>query len=197
MTGNYIENSFSNNNIKVDFYTIKGILENILDYLGLKNRYSYTLSTQESLHPGISADILLDRKKIGYIGKVHPSIRKDDIYIFELSLESLNVPVKPLKFKPYSKLPSIKKDLAFIVDKSVMAEEIEKIIKHAGSRLLTNIEVFDVYTGENVEEGKKSVAFNLTFEDSNKTLTDEEVTEVFNKIINEVETKLNAKLRNM
>lgn len=197
MSGNYIENSFSNNSIKTDFYTIKGILENLLDYLGFKNIYSYVLSENESLHPGISADVILDKKVIGYIGKVHPSIKKDDIYVFELSIDSLNENVKPLKFKPSSKLPSIKKDLAFIVPKSLTAIEIEKVIKHAGSRLLTNIEVFDIYEGDKIDNDKKSIAFNLTFEDLNKTLTDEEVTEIFNKIISEVENKLPAKLRNM
>ena len=90
-----------------------------------------------------------------------------------------------------------KKDVAFIVNKEIENKEIENIIKKAGGRLLTNIEVFDVYTGENVSESEKSIAYSLTFSDPTKTLNDEEVMELFNKIIKEVETKLNCKLRNM
>ena len=114
-----------------------------------------------------------------------------------LSIDKLNVKTKPIKFKPASKLPSITKDLAFIVDKNVTSEEVEKLIKKSGSRMLTNIEVFDVYTGENVDKDKKSIAYKLTFTDMDKTLTDEEVMNVFNKIIEGVTSKMDAKLRNM
>jgi len=195
--GNYISASWNNSKIKTDFYVIKGIVENLLDYLGLKNRYSFVISTEENLHPGISADIILDRQKVGFIGRVHPKLEKDEIYVLELSIDKLNVKTKPIKFKPASKLPSITKDLAFIVDKNVTSEEVEKLIKKSGSRMLTNIEVFDVYTGENVDKGKKSIAYKLTFTDMDKTLTDEEVMNVFNKIIDDVTSKMDAKLRNM
>lgn len=195
--GNYISASWNNSKIKTDFYVIKGIVENLLDYLGLKNRYSFVISTEENLHPGISADIILDRQKVGFIGRVHPKLEKDEIYVLELSIDKLNVKIKPIKFKPASKLPSITKDLAFIVDKNVTSEEVEKLIKKSGSRMLTNIEVFDVYTGENVDKSKKSIAYKLTFTDMDKTLTDEEVMNVFNKIIDDVTSKMDAKLRNM
>ena len=195
--GNYISTSWNNSKIKTDFYVIKGIVENLLDYLGLKNRYSFVISTEENLHPGISADIILDRQKVGFIGRVHPKLEKDEIYVLELSIDKLNVKTKQIKFKPASKLPSITKDLAFIVDKNVTSEEVEKLIKKSGSRMLTNIEVFDVYTGENVDKGKKSIAYKLTFTDMDKTLTDEEVMNVFNKIIDDVTSKMDAKLRNM
>ena len=121
----------------------------------------------------------------------------DEIYVLELSIDKLNVKTKPIKFKSASKLPSITKDLAFIVDKNVTSEEVEKLIKKSGSRMLTNIEVFDVYTGENVDKDKKSIAYKLTFTDMDKTLTDEEVMNVFNKIIDDVTSKMDAKLRNM
>ena len=195
--GNYISASWNNSKIKTDFYVIKGIVENLLDYLGLKNRYSFVISTEENLHPGISADIILDRQKVGFIGRVHPKLEKDEIYVLELSIDKLNIKTKQVKFKPASKLPSITKDLAFIVDKNVTSEEVEKLIKKSGSRMLTNIEVFDVYTGENVDKDKKSIAYKLTFTDMDKTLTDEEVMNVFNKIIDDVTSKMDAKLRNM
>ena len=195
LMGNYINNSFNGTKVKSDFYVLKGIIENILDYAGLKNRYSFEISTEKSLHPGMSADILLDRKKIGFMGRIHPSIMKDEIYVLEINLESINVKTKDIKFKVASPYPSIKKDLAFIVPRDMSIKEIETEIKRAGGRLLTNIDVFDVYTGENVKENEKSIAYNLTFSSPDKTLTDEEVMEVFNNIINKVESKLNIKLR--
>ena len=195
MSGNYVSNTWQNNKIETDFYVIKGIVENLLNYLGFKNRYSLEVDTIEGMHPGMSAKILLDREVIGIIGRIHPSIMKDNVFITELSLTKIyEKQVKPLKYKEASKYPEIKKDLAFIVNKDVKSEEIEKIIKKTGSRLLTEIDVFDVYTGPNVKDDEKSIAYSLTFSDVTKTLSDEEVMEVVNKIIVEVE-KTGAKLR--
>ena len=197
MNGNYINNSWHNIKISVDFYLIKGILENILDYLGLKNRYTLIAEEIPNMHPGMSARILLDRKEIGIIGRIHPVLAKDDIYLFEIDMDALITNIKPLKYKEVSKYPSINKDLAFVVKKNVSANEISDIIKKSGGRLLTNIEVFDVYTGEKLENDEKSIAYSLTFNDPTKTLTEDEVNILFDKIIKDVESKLDAKLRNM
>ncbi|MBQ9011035.1 MAG: phenylalanine--tRNA ligase subunit beta, partial [Bacilli bacterium] len=193
--GEYLQNTWSGSSIKNDFYTIKGIAENLLNYLGLKNRYSFVKSDEENLHPGVSANIILDKKKVGYLGKIHPTLSKDDIYVLEVSIDALNIKTKNLKFKPASKKPAVKKDLAFIVSKETSNEDVEKLIKKAGGRLLKEITVFDVYTGENIRENEKSIAYSLVFEDITKTLTEEEVTEVFEKIITDVTSKINAKLR--
>ena len=197
MKGNYINNNWQNIKIPVDFYLIKGILENILDYLGLKNRYSLIAEEIPNMHPGMSAKVLLDKKEIGIIGRIHPVLSKDDIYLFEISMDALMTSVKPLKYKEVSKYPSINKDLAFIVKKDVNANEIIDVIKKSAGRLLTNIEVFDVYTGEKLASDEKSIAYSLTFNDSTKTLTEEEINTLFEKIIKDVESKLDAKLRNM
>ena len=197
MYGNYMSSNWQNVKIKNDFYVLKGVIENILDYLGFKNRYNFVISNEENLHPGISADIILDKKKIGFLGRIHPSICKDEIYASEIFIDKLNVNIKPIKFKVASKFPSIKKDVAFIVNKDISNVEIESVIKKSGGRLLTNIDVFDVYTGENVMVDEKSIAYSLTFSDSTRTLSDEEVMEVFNRIIQDVETKLNCKLRSI
>ena len=101
--------------------------------------------------------------------------------------------VKSIKFKEASKYPEIEKDVAFIVDNETKNSDIESIIKKSGGRLLDNVEIFDIYN--NIEEGKKSMAYNLIFKDPTRTLSDDEVMEVFNKIINDVTSKLNAKLR--
>ncbi len=195
MKGNYITNSWAGNS-KVDFYLVKGIVENVLDYLGLKNRYSFEVGTCSDLHPGMSANVLLDRENIGIMGRVHPSLYKDEIYVVELSLgKIMSKNVKAIKYKESSKYPAISKDMAFIVKKDVMAKDIMEVIKKACGRLLTDINVFDVYVGENVGSDEKSIAFNLTFQDPTRTLSDEEVMQLFNKAIDLVTTKLNAVLR--
>ena len=192
MKGNYITNSWKGS-MKVDFYLMKGIVESILDYLGFKNRYSFVKSNVSDLHPGISADILLDRKRIGIMGRVHPKVCKDEVYVCELSLNALMTKVKPLKYKEASKYPTIVKDVAFIVTKAMPSSEVETVIKKAGGRLLSDIKVFDVY--EKLDNDKKSIAYNLTFMDSNRTLTDEEVMNVFDNIIKKVTTSLDVELR--
>ena len=194
MKGNYVLNSWSNTVIKADFYLIKGIVENILDYLGFKNRYELVVDKEISeLHPGISARIMLDRKPLGIIGRIHPSIEKADIYVAEFAVNSLMTPVKEIKFKEANKYPEMVKDVAFIVDNDITNKELETVIKKSGSRLLSDISIFDIYP--NIEEGKKSMAYKLTFSDSTRTLSDEEVMQVFNKVIDDVTNKLNAKLR--
>lgn len=192
MKGNYVINPWKGS-IKVDFYLMKGIVESILDYLGFKNRYSFVKSSVKDLHPGVSADILLDRKRIGIMGRVHPKECRDEVYVCELSLNALMTKVKPLKYKEASKYPTIVKDVAFIVPKSMSSSEVEAVIKKAGGRLLSEVNVFDVY--EKLDNDKKSIAYNLTFMDSNRTLTDEEVMNVFDNIIKKVTTTLDVELR--
>ena len=194
VSGNYLTNIVNNVNVKTDFYLLKGIVENLLKYLGFKNRYSFEVSEVKELHPGVSAKILIDRQEVGIIGKVHPSLYKDDIYVCELSMTKLyGYTVKPLKYKEASKYPSIKKDVAFIVDNEVTNKTIEVAIKKAGGRLLDTIDIFDIY--RDVKPGKKSMAYNLVFKDETRTLSDEEVMEVFNNIINKVCDNLNAEVR--
>ena len=195
MKGEYLSSKWQGINVKVDFYLIKGLVENLLDSLGFKNRYTFEKDIIPDMHPGISAKIMLDRKTIGIIGKVHPLITKDDVYIAELSLEALMAKVKPIKFKEAPKYPGIVKDLAFVMNKDMSSEVIEKVIKKAGGRLLTDVHVFDVYTGGNVGEDEKSVAYNLTFQDMGRTLTEEEVIKVFENIIEKVVKETNAYLR--
>ena len=195
MEGNYIVNEWNNTSVKVDFYLIKGVIENILNYFGFENRYSFEKNNILNMHPGISASIILDNKQIGIIGRVHPSIKKDDVYVAEISLNALMKKVNKIKFKEISKYPSIKKDLAFIVDKDVTSLEIEKIIKKAGGKLLESVNVFDVYTGDNVKENEKSIAYSLIFSSLDRTLNEDEVMKIFNDIINKCEKEIGAKLR--
>ncbi len=195
LKGKYITNTWNSSSLKIDFYLVKGIVEDLLNSLGLKNRYTFEKKEYPEIHQGVSASILVDREKVGIIGRIHPNITKDEIYVVELSLPKLIRNIKPIKFKDAPKYPSMEKDMAFIVKKDVSASDIENIIKKQGGRLLTNIEVFDVYVGENVQEDEKSIAFHLTFQDETRTLTEEEVMNIFNKTIEHVEKELNAVLR--
>lgn len=130
-------------------------------------------------------------------GRLHPNVSKDKVFVFEINLSKLlSKKVGKMKFKEISKFPNVKKDVAFIVNKYITSKEIEMVIKKASGSVLTNIEVFDVYTGENVGKDEKSIAYSLTFNDTKRTLTEEEVMENFKKIIENVEKKCNARLRN-
>ncbi len=181
----------------VNFYTIKGVIEELLEYLGYHNRYTLECKNlPEEFHPGQSASIVLSGEKIGMIGKIHPSITKDDIYVAEINLDTLfRFRVKKMTYKEISKFPSIRKDMAFVVDQKVPASDICAIIQKTGGKNLVDISIFDVYEGEKVGEQEKSIAFRLTFQDQTKTLSDDEVMEIFNQIIQNVENKLHAKVR--
>ena len=194
MTGDYY---LDINNSKVDFYAVKGVVEELLEYLGFGGRYSFVVGgVSNEFHPGQSASIILQGKPVGVIGKLHPNVLKDNVYVFEINLDKLlsNYPSK-MSYKDIPKFPSISKDIAFILKKDVTAGEVMATIKKAGGKLLQSISVFDVYTGENVGEDEKSIAFKLNFLDPTRTLTDEEVMNVFNTIITKVESTHNAKLR--
>ena len=196
--GNYMGNTWQNNTMKVDFYLVKGIMENLLDYFGLNGRYRIVADeTKKDMHPKMTASILVDNEEVGYFGKVHPEISKKDVYVFEMSLDRLMTKkVRTIKYKEISKYPSVHKDLAFIMPKTMESEQVMAILRKVGGRLLTEIDVFDVYEGENVGENEKSIAYALTFQNPTKTLNDEEVTDIFNQMIREVESKLHIQLRN-
>ena len=196
MSGNYISNVWQGLKVKTDFYTIKGVVCSLLDYLGLHNRYQFEVNKEApEMHPGMCATITLDKNPVGIIGRVHPSVSKDDIYVCELSMTKINVKSKKIKYKEGNKYPEITKDMAFIVDRTITCDEIMNVIRKNGGKYLQDIKVFDLYEGDRIDASKKSIAFSLTFNAPDRTLSDEEVMEVFNKIISEVTSKLNAELR--
>ena len=203
MTGNYKVGLEKEN---VDFYVIKGVMEELLNYLGFEGRYTLIVPGVVSegdenklpveLHPGQSAIINVDGLNVGIIGKLHPNVSKENIFVMEINLEMLTGLEHPgMKYKEISKFPNVVKDVAFIVKKNVKSEDIEKVIKKAGGKMLKEVEVFDVYTGSNVGEDEKSIAYTMTFNNVERTLSDEEVTEVFNKIMNKVTEECNAVVR--
>ena len=184
---------------QVDFYIIKGIVEELLDYLGYGNRYSFVVKENQmpdEVHPGQSALISVNNDIVGLIGRVHPVLEKEPVYVFEIDLDKLlDKKVGKMKYKEISKFPSVKKDLAVVVDKNITSDEIATVIKKAGGSSLSKIDVFDVYTGKGIDENKKSIAYSLTFEKMDRTLTDEEINESIEKIVDMLIKKLGAELR--
>ena len=194
LKGTFLNNPWQGSK-NVDFYYVKGIVENLLNYLGFSNRYQIRACTAPNFHPGITASILLDNEVVGVIGRIHPSTNKDEIYLFELSMNKLMQDIEKITYTEPPKYPSITKDMAFIVSKNITSDEVESIIISSGGENLKDCTLFDIYVGDNVSVNEKSLAFKLTFVNPSKTLTDEEVMNSFNNIITTVESKLNAKLR--
>ena len=195
MTGEYFTGIGVTKNI--DFYIIKGIAEEILDYLGYENRYSFEQENMaKEFHPGQSALIKLNKDIIGYVGKVHPNVTEDDVFVLEINLDKLleNNP-KKMKFKEISKFPSVDKDIAVVVDSKMEAQSILNQIQKSAGSILNSMKVFDVYSGIGIEPGKKSIAISMNFGKMDNTLTDEEINNTIDKIIKDLENKLGAKLR--
>ena len=194
LTGSY---TLGLNKENYDFYSVKGIVESLLDYLGYNNRYDFVVKNfPEEMHPTKSAYIEISGKIVGLFGQVHPSILKDEVYVIEINIDSLlEIKTSKLKYKEVSKYPGITKDLAFILPKDVSSLEVINTIKSGGGKLLSKVEVFDYYEGQNIEDNKKSIAYSLYFESKDKTLSDEEVNPLFEKIIDLVTKKHNAILR--
>ncbi|MGG4000003.1 phenylalanine--tRNA ligase subunit beta [Anoxybacillus kestanbolensis] len=184
----------------VDFYVAKGIVDGLFALLGLENRVEYKQAKREHLHPGRTADILLDGKMVGFVGQLHPNVQKQfdlkETYVFELDLEALlKAEVADIRYTAIPRFPSITRDIALVVDEHVVAGELQKAIIAAGGELLKDVSIFDVYKGDRLPEGKKSIAFSLRYYDPERTLTDEEVTNVHEQVIKAVEQQFGATLR--
>lgn len=195
MAGRYFEGL---NEVPVDFYVIKGVVEEILDFLGYGNRYSFdtTKKLPNNMHPGKSALINVNGDIVGFIGEVIPTLSNGEVYIFELNLDKLlSKKVGKMKYKEISKFPTVEKDIALLVNKDILAQDMQKIIKSAGGKLLISSRVFDLYEGKGIEKNKKSIAFRLTLGSDKETLTDEMINEVIEKIVKNLESKFKAELR--
>ena len=191
--GNILKSDFQKTP-KIDFYYLKGIVITLLEYLGYKNRIKFIRNEEiPFMHKGITADILVDNKKIGFIGKIHPSLKHDETYIFEISLDELSKNKGArIKYTAPSKYPSIKKDMSFNFRKDIIAGEVINDIYKMSSKILKNVTVFDVF--DSTEH--RSLAFSLTYQADDRTLNDEEVMKDFENVISKISEKYNAKLRN-
>lgn len=187
-------------NVKSDFYTIKGIVDNLFEHLNLKLTYLLKDEISNELHPKRSAHLYLDNKKIGFIGELHPKFSKENnlpegIYVAEVKLNNiiLKNSVKTI-YEPVSKVPSMERDIAVVVSNTISADIILNKIKSFEKKILKDAYIFDVYREEKVGENEKSVAIKLIFS-SEETLTEGIVNKKVEKIINGLEKDLQAKLR--
>ncbi|MBK5462392.1 phenylalanine--tRNA ligase subunit beta [Peribacillus sp. TH27] len=184
----------------VDFYVAKGVIEALFDTLGLADQISYRQAEINDMHPGRTAEVLLNSEVIGFIGQVHPTVQKDldikETYIFELSLKALaEAEVAPIAYETIPRYPSTTRDIALVVDKATKAGDIQSIIIEAGGKLLKEVGIFDLYEGERMEQGKKSIAYSLKYFDPERTLTDEDITKAHDNVLAAVKEKAGAELR--
>ncbi|EIS6365186.1 phenylalanine--tRNA ligase subunit beta [Staphylococcus pseudintermedius] len=186
MTGEYVSNPWQGKKEVVDFYLVKGIVERIADQLAL--RFEYETTQIDGLHPGRTAAVTLNGEAIGFIGELHPTVAKTyDLgrtYVFELNYEKImQQSVGYINYQPIPKFPSVTRDIALVVVSEVRAASLVHTIHQNGGAILKDAHVFDVYEGEHMEAGKKSVAIRLTYLDENNTLTEEQVTKVHQAIL--------------
>ena len=196
MTGKYYNKIGYNK--QIDFYDIKGVIEELLDFLGYSGRYSFVnpKKTPQEFHPGQVAEISVNNDIVGIIGKINPKVENEPVFVMEINLDKLlEKKVSKMKFKEISKFPVVKKDISVLVDKSLTSNELETKIKKSAGRLLLDIKLFDLYEGKNIlDKNKRSLAYSLTFGDSNKTLSDNEINSIMDKIIEDL-AKIGVELR--
>jgi phenylalanyl-tRNA synthetase beta chain len=200
ITGLWHSHSWQGEKKAVDFYVLKGILEGLFAKLGLTESVTYVQAKVDNMHPGRTAEIHLNGERIGFVGQVHPTMQKEldlkDTYVFELSLKAvLEEATAALRYEAIPRFPSITRDIALVVDKETVSGVLKDVIQQAGGKLLKEVSVFDLYEGERMEEGKKSIAYSLKYMDPERTLTDEEVTKVHTQVLEALKTQAGAVLR--
>ncbi|MDH5219585.1 MAG: phenylalanine--tRNA ligase subunit beta, partial [Gammaproteobacteria bacterium] len=184
---------------KVDFFDVKGDLERLFDLAGGMDQYRFESAKHQALHPGQSARILKNGIEIGWLGCLHPIVQKKldlpvPAFVFELLYNELKTGMVP-KFEAISKFPSIKRDLALVVDEVVTANQIVDEVRKSSPQLLKDIDIFDIYRGKGVPEGMKSLAIALTLQDDNQTLTDDRVEAVVQEVLSSLRDSTGATLR--
>ncbi len=184
-----------------DFYDLKGSVESILDSLNIKNYEFEAESNNTTFHPGRCANIICRGKKIGVIGEIHPTVAKNysvgaKSYVAVLDIRELNeLSNSNIQYKALPKFPAVTRDMALLADDGVTVGEIEKIIKKCSGKILEDVKLFDVYKGEQIESGKKSLAFSIIYRADDRTLTDDEISDVFDKTVRQLFEKTGAQLR--
>ena len=184
-----------------DYLDLKGVVENALEKLGLSKVKFARESENPSYHPGKTAALMIGNKKVGILGEVHPDVSENygvdvNCYLAELNLDLLFEYAKTdKKYKALPKFPAVTRDIALLVNDEVLVQEIEETIRRAGGNLVEKVELFDIYKGAQIPEGKKSIAYAIAYRDEKKTLTDNDVNKVHDKILRSLEHKIGATLR--
>ena len=199
LTGLVAEKDFQTKAVPVDFFYAKGIVEALADKLNLSFDF-VAEKNLDSMHPGRTAAILLDGQVIGFVGQVHPQTAKDygipETYVAELNLTAVEAGLKPSpSFQEITRFPAVSRDMALLLPAETSHKEVVAAIESAGVKRLTSIKLFDVYAGANIEEGKKSMAYSLTFQNPEASLTDEEVAKFMEKISKALAEQVSAEVR--
>lgn len=201
LTGNLTDPSWNNHVSPVDFYQLKGIVDQFITNLGVNGAITYTSTDRyPEMHPGRTADIAVHGHYVGFIGQVHPKIAKQfkikQTYAFELNMQTLiDLPKTDDQYQAISKYPSVKRDISLLVDTSVSNDQVVELMNKRGGAFLHDIQLFDVYEGKNVPNGKKSMAYSLVYVNPRETLKDEVVTAAFEKVKKHLTDELNAEIR--
>jgi phenylalanyl-tRNA synthetase beta chain len=191
----------TNESAEMDFYDLKGVVETLCEHLGITD-VSYAPADHPTFHPGRTAELIVGGEPIGVFGEVHPRVREnfdlpdERVCLLELDLEALLDAAQPVRhYEPISRMPALKLDLAVVVDKSVPSDAVGETIRNTGGALLVDVVLFDVYRGEQLGVGKKSLAYSLTFQAPDKTLTTEEAMKQRERIIKQLQQQYDAGVR--
>jgi phenylalanyl-tRNA synthetase beta chain len=203
ITGTRFPEQWAEKGEAADFYDIKSHVEAVLNLTGRANDFRFEANQHPVLHPGQTAAIrdlaAKDQPIIGWLGALHPRLQKklglsQSVYLFEITMKNIEVAAIPA-FKPLSKFPAIRRDIAVVMDEAVTAQEVQNCIMEVAGETLSKFELFDVYRGEGIDLGRKSLALGLTLQDLSRTLTDTDVDKELNKIIDVLNQRLGATLR--
>jgi len=199
ISGSKYPKNWHNNNEICDFYDVKGDIEVLLGLGGKGQTFSFKAAQNGCFHSGQCARVVCNDELVGHIGALHPAIQrklgiKNATFLFELRLDQVNAAILP-HVKTLSRFPEVSRDLAIVIADSVSADELLALIRDRAGEFLTNLRIFDVYQGDAVTKGKKSIALGLTWQHPSRTLSDEEINTIISSCVNALQDKFNANLR--
>jgi len=186
---------------EIDYYVLKGQVEVLFDVFGILSNIKFVPGTHPSFHPGRTAKIMFGEEEIGVIGEIHPTVAQNyelntRVLMGELNFEKLmKFAYTKRRYTSLPKYPAVTRDLAIVIDKKILASRIEEVIRQNAGCLLEKIELFDIYEGNQIPEGYKSMAYSLSFRAPDRTLKDEEVNDLQKRIVDGLANTLNARLR--
>ena len=199
ITGRRQSESWTESGGSVDFYDLKGDLQSLLALTGQPETFSFRTGERAGLHPGQTAMLMKEGRDVGVLGTLHPELQSrydltQPVYLMEVDLDVLLDAALP-SFEPLSRYPEIRRDLAVVVDKLVPAGELLENVREAAGTYLTDLRLFDVYEGKGIDPKRKSLALGLTFRDSSRTLSDQEVNKSVDQVIDLLKKTYDAELR--
>ncbi|MCH4008001.1 phenylalanine--tRNA ligase subunit beta [Companilactobacillus sp.] len=201
LSGNIGDDTWNTSSKTVDFYDIKGIVQELLSFINIDADFEFKATDEiTNMHPGQTAQIIVDDQVMGFVGKIHPEYEAkhdiDDTFVFELNVDALfGLGKKNVKAQSAPKYPSVSRDLAILVDKQIASGDIVKNIFDNGGEYLHDVNIFDVYEGSNIETGHKSLGYHLIFQNPNDTLTDDTVEKAFTQIKTGLINQFNVEVR--